>query len=96
MTIKGNYWTDLIEKESNLKKEIESTIKKYLGTKFYDYQDMTSNIRDSIKVHLEMYSVKHHMGVFNIEYDLDLKYDSKFKLTGFEVKQVYLIEQYSW
>jgi len=92
MAIKGNYWLDLIEKEKNLKKEIELTIRKSIGKKFYDYANMTYEIKEDIKTQLENYGVKHHMGIFNLEYDLDLKYDSNFILTGFEIKSVYLNE----
>ena len=92
MVIKGNYWLDLIEKEKNLKKEIESTIKKFLGKKFHDYNDMVTTIKDEIRKQLENYGVKHHLGIFNLEYDLDLKHDHDYVLTGFDVKFVYLNE----
>jgi hypothetical protein len=91
-TIKGNYWLDLIEKEKRLKGAIESTIRKSIGKKFSDYTDMTMKIKDDIRIELENYGVKHHMGIFHLEYDLDLKYDSSFILTGFDVKFVYLNE----
>ncbi len=92
MAIKGNYWLDLIEKEKNLKKEIENTIRKSIGKKYADYSDMTAKIKEDIRTQLENYGVKHHMGLFHLEYDLDLKYDSNFILTGFEIKSIYLKE----
>ena len=94
--IRGNYWVDLIEREKNIKKEIQATISKSIGKKFSDYNDMTSKIKNDIRKQVENYGVAHHMGVFNLEYDLDLKYDNNFVLTGYEIKFVYLEQEEPW
>jgi hypothetical protein len=88
----GNYWLDVLTKERNIRKEIESTVRKSIGRKFSNYTEMTICIKDEIRVQLENYGVEQNMGIFNLEYDVDLKYDSNFVLTGFEIKFVYLNE----
>lgn len=92
MILTGNYWLDLLAKEKNLRKEIEATIRKSIGKKFSDYEDMTIKLKDDIRTQLENYGVKHHMGLFHIEYDLDLKYDDDYILNGFKIKYVFLNE----
>lgn len=95
MYIKGNYWLNLLEKESNLKKEIETTIKRSVGKKFLDYQDMVSKIKSDVRTQLENYGIKYHLGVFHLEYDFDLTYDKSFILSGYNVKYV-LLEEDVW
>jgi hypothetical protein len=88
--IQGNYWLDLIEKEEKLRQEIEAAVDKLIGKKFKDYVDMASQIKDAIRIRLENYGVKHRMGFFDVEYDLDLQYDISFRLGGFVIKFVNL------
>lgn len=93
MILTGNYWLELLAKEKNLKKEIETAIKKHIGRKFYNYEDMTAEIKNNVKIQIENYGVKYRMGIFSVEYDVDLKYDSKFVLNGFVIKFVFLNEE---
>lgn len=90
MAIQGNYWLDLIEKEKKLRREIETAVQKLVGKKFMDYAEMTLHVKEAIRSRLENYGVKHHMGFFNVEYDLDLHYDNSFHLGGFTIKFVNL------
>lgn len=92
MTLTGNYWLDLLTKEKKIRKEIEVIIQKSIGRTFSDYESMTSRLKDDIRTQLENYGVKHHMGLFHIEYDLDLKYDDNYTLTNFNIKYVFLDE----
>ncbi len=90
MAIKGNYWLDLIAREKEFAKEIESTVKKLIGKRFHDYPDLAANVKEAIRIHLENYGVKHRMGLFHLHYDIDFKYDKNFILTGYDLKNVQL------
>jgi hypothetical protein len=92
MAIKGNYWLDLIAKEKKLHAEIESAVDSLVGNKFFDYNEMAMSVKDAITRRIENYGIKHHMGIFHLEYDLDLKYDNAHRLTGFVIKFVMLDE----
>lgn len=90
MQLKGNYWLDLLERENAIRYEIELTIRKMIGDLFYDYDEMMVTVRDTIRERLKIYGSKHNMGIFNFEYDLDLRYDMNYRLMGYEIKFVYL------
>lgn len=92
MIVKGNYWVELLEKERRLQIEIEVVIKRFVGVSFLTYDDMTNKLKDNIRIQIENYGVKHHMGIFNIEYDLNLKYDDNYLLNGGNVKYILLDE----
>lgn len=96
MIIQGNYWSRLIGKEKKFRKEVERVMDRMLGHSFSDYQDMASQVRMAIRNHLEHYGVSQQMGMFNVEYDLDLKYNPQYKLTDYKIKFLFLEEEDHW
>lgn len=90
--IKGNFWIDLIEKEAEIKKEIERVVDKMIGRRFKNYSEMSEKVKEAISRRLEEYGLKHHMGIFNAEYDISITQDKNHTFVGYEIKFVFIDE----
>jgi len=93
MLIKGNYWLELIAKEKDFRKEIESAVRGIVGRCFPDYESLHGAVMSAIRNRLEHYGLSKNLGEFKLDYDVDLHYDDEFFLNGFHIKSVCLVDE---
>lgn len=93
MSLKGNYWLELLNKEKIFKKEIDHVVQQIVGKEFVNYEDLHDYVMDKIQTHLEYYGLNNNLGEFKLDYNVDLHYNSDYCLKGWKTLYVYMLEE---
>lgn len=91
---KGNYWLEIISKEKEFYREIQNAVYDMIGMSFSDYDTLHEQVMTNISNHLEQYGLKNNIGLFKLDYNVDLHYDHDFSLNGFNVRYVYIVDEF--